>query len=1277
MVNQKTGKLIQQKPVTSTFDFDTVKSVVDQFVKNYDSGLEARALNHIVENWDSIPKRIRDLKKQGSTKAKKASKAVDALANQTLAAQPAEIKRSDRDYSYEALTNKPDMVVTEVGGNVPKNRADIIAMAKKNATSVGRFDPKTGSVSVHVKDIGTDVVLGTNGLKHGLEGRRTENAIVTLKAGEILQNSIRINELTPKKEEADGSYVLIGAARGSNGDLYIVRSVVNTFKHELMSMDVLYAINAKKENRLRSMRPGFQGPVTDSTISIAELLDHVNQYFPDILPEEVLKHYGYDARPEGKLGEDALYSDRDSDGNQLSKEQQAFFKHSKVRDNDGNLKVVYHGTSKGGYTVFDPWGKGKYGLFGVGIYFTDSKNIAESYTKKGKGTSPQIYEAYLNITNPINMDAQADSIAWKKRFPDATFPESGTNEDFYRAMEEYFEDEGYVRWEAEESAMYALDDMGYDGITHIGGGRVNPDGERHQVYIAFTPEQVKNTSNINPTDNPDIRYSDRDAESVSNRSLLANAFEGVAQNDIERQKIQEYKGKISLVEAEERKLSELNAQIKDLSFAKGPRDKGKLSTLRDEASKTANRINIYDKQLLRLEASKPLQNVLEREKQKAYRRAEQKGKEALEAYRLTEEVKLSEILRDYRETRAALRQQKSDTAVMEREFIRIAKAFEKLDAKSTAKFGKDASTINDLKVALKDETKKHSEDQKVWEAEFNRLLREYEAAGQNIDKLQAKIERQRQVAETRADNRKRSAVREKIKAFKSRLERSLLNPTDKRYVPVDLIKAMVEVCGLIDTDTELYHADGSINKAQEKRNLTKEKLQNLKDEYEKLKTHSDPIYAGEFDEMVYAYLTDLRDNYGGKNLKDMSLDELTEMYESLRGIEETLQDARKLIGWGDMDDVYEAGDAIVAEQSEITQSRKGGKRNAAQIARDKSLNLSLSPVRNVERMSGYNQDSYLLKLFKKFEQGIRKKNKFVMEAYKNFESLTSDKEYDDAIYKEVSGKKYEDVNGRKFGVSKMQMMQTILSYEREAANSMHHIEGSGFSFADLDMLRKGRFKDAISEEYSHRVPAAVNLVAEFTEALKNDKWCQDYMETARKFFNGIAKDVINETSIALKHRIIAKDKSYIPFEVDKNFVVREISAEDEIQQTINAYGMLKDTKKDASQPLIITGLNNILDRHIDQVGNVYGLAIEVRNFDKVWNLKSLDVKGNEFTVKAAIQRNWGIEGTDHITQAVQDIQAPRHSKQSALYKKIKSTKRYTLRCPPPKGQVSRVTCSMR
>ena len=515
-------------------------------------------------------------------------------------------------------------------------------------------------------------------------------------------------------------------------------------------------------------------------------------------------------------------------------------------------------------------------------------------------------------------------------------------------------------------------------------------------------------------------------------------------------------------------------------------------------------------------------------------------------------------------------------------------------------------------------------------------------------------EKMRAAAERAADRRDKADMRRKIRNFKKKLEGKLLRPTDRQYVPVDLINAMVEVCSLIDTDTNLYNPDGSINKSQAKRDETKEKLRDLKDAYEKLETHSDPIYAGEFDDMVYKYLKELRDKFSDKTLAEMTLDELSEMYEILRGIDETLMDARKLIGWGDAESVYDAGDSIVAEQDAITSNRKNGKRNAAQKGFDKIDNLGLSPVRNVERMSGYNQDSALLKLFKKFEQGVRKKNKFVMDSYKSFEHLTSGKAYDDAVYKEVGGKKYTDVNGREFGVSKMQMMQAILSFERETANKMSHIAGSGFSFADLDMLKKGNLRDAISEEYSHRVPSAVGMVAEFTEILKDDKWCQDYMAAARTFFNETAKNAINETSIALKHRIIAKDKNYIPFEVDKNFVVREISAENDIQQTINSYGMMKDTVKGASQPLIITGLNNILDRHIDQVGNVYGLAIEVRNFNKVWNVRSKDEAGKNPTVKAAVERNWGKGGVKHIEQAVQDIQGPRVRERNALYDKIKS-----------------------
>lgn len=128
-------------------------------------------------------------------------------------------------------------------------------------------------------------------------------------------------------------------------------------------------------------------------------------------------------------------------------------------------------------------------------------------------------------------------------------------------------------------------------------------------------------------------YSDRDTDSVSNRDILANAFMDVAQNDFERVKIAEYQQQIKALDEDERKLRDIRAQLHDLSFSAGPRDNAKIRELREKATKLANRIGIQDKQLLRLEASKPLMAVLEREKKLAYSRASQKWEDRIETAR--------------------------------------------------------------------------------------------------------------------------------------------------------------------------------------------------------------------------------------------------------------------------------------------------------------------------------------------------------------------------------------------------------------------------------------------------------------------------------------------------------------------------------------------------------------------------------------------------------------------------------------------------------------------
>ena len=210
-----------------------------------------------------------------------------------------------KDYSYDALVRKPDMTLAILGDADGLTRKGVIDKALAEAEKYGGVN-QNGNVYVHVNDTDTDVVISAKALRHGLDRRFSVNAPATLKAGEILQNAVRINELVPKLDTIDATYVLMGVAKNKNNEPYIVQFVVNRASNEVMSVDVLYAINAKKEPAaLLPEITGVPATLTGSTISIADLLTYVNRYFPDVLPEGVLRHFGHSERPAGKLGEGA------------------------------------------------------------------------------------------------------------------------------------------------------------------------------------------------------------------------------------------------------------------------------------------------------------------------------------------------------------------------------------------------------------------------------------------------------------------------------------------------------------------------------------------------------------------------------------------------------------------------------------------------------------------------------------------------------------------------------------------------------------------------------------------------------------------------------------------------------------------------------------------------------------------------------------------------------------------------------------------------------------
>lgn len=223
-----------------------------------------------------------------------------------------------------------------------------------------------------------------------------------------------------------------------------------------------------------------------------------------------------------------------------------WFWDSKVVDEDGEPKVMYHGTPNGNFDSFDTYGA-KHGVFGSGSYFTENQDVARGYAYKGKKepAKPSIYPVYLSIKNPMDMNARADLSKWEntdawKEFGPVKGGDSLTNGDVYKALEkEASEISDEPHYEVEYTLQNSIEKQGHDGITHIGGGaHSRGDGTKHRVYIAFHPEQIKsaigNNGDFDPN-NPSIaRAGANEIDPDDYDKLLSEVQQGMpAQADLD------------------------------------------------------------------------------------------------------------------------------------------------------------------------------------------------------------------------------------------------------------------------------------------------------------------------------------------------------------------------------------------------------------------------------------------------------------------------------------------------------------------------------------------------------------------------------------------------------------------------------------------------------------------------------------------------------------------------------------------------------------------------
>lgn len=147
---------------------------------------------------------------------------------------------------------------------------------------------------------------------------------------------------------------------------------------------------------------------------------------------------------------------------------------SKIRDETGNLRVLYHGT-KGDFETFRAGGEAS---SGEGIYFTSDPSLASVYaegitSEAIKKAGANVRRVYLDIKNPFIIKEPS---FWK-RLRSKLAGTSRKDESELRRQSAYFTKE-------EVNALIA---QGYDGV-------INPNASE---VVAFFPEQVRNTFALN------------------------------------------------------------------------------------------------------------------------------------------------------------------------------------------------------------------------------------------------------------------------------------------------------------------------------------------------------------------------------------------------------------------------------------------------------------------------------------------------------------------------------------------------------------------------------------------------------------------------------------------------------------------------------------------------------------------------------------------------------------------------------------------------------------
>ena len=552
-------------------------------------------------------------------------------------------------------------------------------------------------------------------------------------------------------------------------------------------------------------------------------------------------------------------------------------------------------------------------------------------------------------------------------------------------------------------------------------------------------------------------------------------------------------------------------------------------------------------------------------------------------------------------------------------------------------------------------------------------MRELKKAKIRISELEEKLDKRDSVIERGMDvvrseyieARMRTVERNKLLRKLNSFTKLFNSKSNKNYIPDVLQQPILNVLKSVTLNRGTYR-DGRLKNPpkaysnyQKKLIYIEENIKELADSYETMRgkqpAQNDYLYFDTnsigFEEETLGVLKELEKQLKGKNIYELSAEDLRNIYDTINMLDRTLKSAVEIIVDGNKAMIQELSEKAIDELKTVNSKAGGdGILGTLKMGVNQFVTTSLDPVRFGRRLSGYHDDFVINKLFGDVHFGEKKAQRIEMEAFLPIEAVASklkNKTKRDFQLADIKEFDFRDIKtGKRVKVSQSMILSLYMTARQD--DGYRHLVNDEYNhytvIPDLDLINRDNLVSDIKKDKqralnsnmsAHKVRFTKSDIEKIKSYVEKNDILKDFVTAMDKTFSEIIATEINNVSMQKYGRKIAVIRNYFPIKVDPNNPNFNKNVEPTnvfSDYRLRSCGFTKH-RTSSTQPIIIDDALNVLSKHVKEASKYCGLLIPIENLKKICN------SGNgEITVKGIIENKFGEPATHYINKLMGDLQ---------------------------------------